>query len=441
MSYRDRLQRRLDDTGRPVRVGLIGAGQMGRGFAAQLLKMPGVSLSAVFDVDRDRAVEAFSQAGITASSATDADVAARAIENGESVALGGVDEIGALPLDIVVEATGVPDVGARTAIESLAAGMDYATLNVEQDVTVGRYMLRLAEESGHLYSVCRGDEPVETKILVDFARDLNLEVICAGKGKNNPLDPYATPEGLAAEAARKKMNPKMLTEFVDGSKAMIEMAALANTTGLEMSKRGMYGPSSTVPTLHETFALQEDGGVLDRPGVVDYCIGPVAPGVFVIVRTDDPYVQHEMAYLQMGDGPYFSLYRPYHLASIEAPLTVYQMVLDREASLTSEHWTSEVGAESKRPLKAGELITGIGTDTIRGLADPADDFLKENGVPLGVLAGARLVRDVPADHMLSYDDVELDEDSLIVKMRRYQEAMARDEDVPSLKDLQAAIAR
>ncbi|MDX6360016.1 MAG: hypothetical protein QOH37_3070 [Nocardioidaceae bacterium] len=441
MSYRDRLQRRLDDTGRPVRVGLIGAGQMGRGFAAQLLKMPGVSLSAVFDVDRDRAVEAFSQAGITASSATDADVAARAIENGESVALGGVDEIGALPLDIVVEATGVPDVGARTAIESLAAGMDYATLNVEQDVTVGRYMLRLAEESGRLYSVCRGDEPVETKILVDFARDLNLEVICAGKGKNNPLDPYATPEGLAAEAARKKMNPKMLTEFVDGSKAMIEMAALANTTGLEMSKRGMYGPSSTVPTLHETFALQADGGVLDRPGVVDYCIGPVAPGVFVIVRTDDPYVQHEMAYLQMGDGPYFSLYRPYHLASIEAPLTVYQMVLDREASLTSEHWTSEVGAESKRPLKAGELITGIGTDTIRGLADPADDFLKENGVPLGVLAGARLVRDVPADHMLSYDDVELDEDSLIVKMRRYQEAMARDEDVPSLKDLQAAIAR
>ncbi|WP_151084334.1 NAD(P)H-dependent oxidoreductase [Nocardioides cynanchi] len=441
MSYRDRLQRRLDDTGRPVRVGLIGAGQMGRGFAAQLLKMPGVSLSAVFDVDRDRAVEAFSQAGITASSATDPDVAARAIENGESVALGGVDEIGALPLDIVVEATGVPDVGARTAIESLAAGMDYATLNVEQDVTVGRYMLRLAEESGRLYSVCRGDEPVETKILVDFARDLNLEVICAGKGKNNPLDPYATPEGLAAEAARKKMNPKMLTEFVDGSKAMIEMAALANTTGLEMSRRGMYGPSSTVPTLHETFALQEDGGVLDRPGVVDYCIGPVAPGVFVIVRTDDPYVQHEMAYLQMGDGPYFSLYRPYHLASIEAPLTVYSMVLDREASLTSEHWTSEVGAESKRPLKAGELITGIGTDTIRGLADPADDFLEENGVPLGVLAGARLVRDVPADHMLSYDDVELDEDSLIVKMRRYQEAMARGEDVPSLKDLQAAIAR
>lgn len=441
MSYRARLQHRLDETGRPLRVGLVGAGQMGRGFAAQLLKMPGISLSAVFDVDRARAEEAFGQAGITASAAVDVDKAIHAIENGESVAMGGVEEVGALPLDILVEATGVPDVGARTAIEALAAGMDYATLNVEQDVTVGRYMLRLAEESGRIYSVCRGDEPVETKLLVDFARDLNFEVICAGKGKNNPLDPYATPEGLAAEAARKRMNPKMLTEFVDGSKAMIEMAALANTTGLEMSRRGMYGPASTVPTLHQTFALAEDGGVLDRPGVVDYCIGPVSPGVFVVVRTDDDYVQHEMSYLQMGDGPYFSLYRPYHLASIEAPLTVYEIALDRRPSLTSEYWTSEVGAESKRPLKAGEVITGIGTDTIRGLADPADDFARDNGVPLGVLAGARLTRDLPADHMLTYDDVELDEDALIVRMRRYQEAMARGEAVPSLTELRDAISR
>ena len=441
MSYRDRLQSRLDETGRPLRIGLVGAGQMGRGLAAQLLKMPGIALSAVFDVDRARAVEAFEQAGISPSGATDVDAGARAIENNESVALGGVEEIGALPLDIVVEATGVPDVGARTAIEALAAGMDYATLNAEQEVTVGRYMLRLAEESGHIYSVSRGDEPVEAKLLVDFARDLDFEVICAGKGKNNPLDPNATPEGLAAEAAAKRMNPQMLTEFVDGSKAMIEMAVLANTTGLEMSRRGMYGPSSTVPTLHETFALQDDGGVLDRPGVVDYCVGPVSPGVFVVVRTDDDYVQHEMAYLQMGDGPYFSFYRPYHLASIEAPLTVYQIALDRRSSLTSEHWTAEVGAETKRPLKAGELITGIGTDTIRGMADPADTFAKENSVPLGVLAGARLTRDVPADHMLSYDDVELDEDALIVRMRRHQDELVQGEQVPSLTELRAAVAR
>jgi predicted homoserine dehydrogenase-like protein len=402
--------------------------------------MPGIALSAVFDVDRDRAVGALAQAGITPSDATDVDRASQAIESGGSVALAGIDELGGLPLDIVVEATGVPDVGARVAIEALASGKGIATLNVESDVTIGAYLARLAEESGAIYSVCRGDEPVETKILVDFARDLNFEVICAGKGKNNPLDPHAGPEQLAAQAQAKGMNPKMLTSFVDGSKAMIEMAALANTTGLEVSKRGMHGPASTVPTLHQTFALKQDGGILEKGGVVDYCTGPVAPGVFVVVRTDDPYVHHEMTYLQMGDGPYFALYRPYHLASLEAPLTVYEMALDKRASLTSEHWTAEVGAEAKRPLKAGEKIDGIGGSMVRGLIDPAEDFARDNGVPLGVLAGATLTRDVAVDQMLTYDDVALVEDSVIVRMRRIQEAMSKDTTPPTLAELRAQLA-
>ena len=203
----------------------------------------------------------------------------------------------------------------------------------------------------------------------------------------------------------------------------------------------MHGPPSTVPTLHETFALVEDGGVLDRPGVVDYCTGPVAPGVFVVIRTHDPYVHHEMTYLQMGDGPYFALYRPYHLASIEAPLTVYEMVLDKRASLTSEHWTAEVGAETKRALKAGEKIDGIGGMTVRGPHRPGRGLRRAtNGVPLGVLAGAVLKHDVPVDHLLTYDDVELVESSLIVRMRRIQESMDKDTAVPDLDELRALLA-
>jgi predicted homoserine dehydrogenase-like protein len=424
MSYRDRMQAREAELGRPLRVGLVGAGQMGRGLAAQLLRVPGVTLSAVLDVQRERAQEALTQSGLTVSSAETTDKAVVAIQNGESVALGGIDELGALPLDVVVEATGVPDVGARVALECLLGGIGIATLNVESDVTVGRLMAEVATEAGAIYSVCRGDEPVETKILVDYARDLSFEVVCAGKGKNNPLDIYSTPESLASRASEKQMNPKMLCSFVDGSKAMIEMAALANTTGLGVSTRGMHGPPSTVPTLHQTFALKEDGGVLDKPGVVDYCTGPVAPGVFVVVRTDDPYVNHEMTYLQMGDGPYFSLYRPYHLASIEAPLTVFEMALDHRASLTAEHWTAEVGAVSKRPLKAGERVDGVGGSMVRGLIDDADDFARDNAVPLGVLAGATLTHDVPVDHLLTHDDVELDGSSLIVRLRRLQEQTA-----------------
>jgi predicted homoserine dehydrogenase-like protein len=222
---------------------------------------------------------------------------------------------------------------------------------------------------------------------------------------------------------------------------MIEMASLANTTGLGVSKRGMHGPASTVPTLHETFALVEHGGIIEQAGVVDYCTGPVAPGVFVVIRTDDPYVHHEMTYLQMGDGPYFALYRPYHLASIEAPLTVYEIVLDRRPSLTSEHWTAEVGAQTKRALSAGERIDGIGGMMVRGLIDKAEDFARDGLVPLGVLAGATLKRDVPVDHTLTYDDVELDESSLIVRMRRIQESMEKSADeAPSLQELAAQVA-
>jgi predicted homoserine dehydrogenase-like protein len=218
------------------------------------------------------------------------------------------------------------------------------------------------------------------------------------------------------------------------------MAALANTTGLGVSTRGMHGPPSTVPELHQTFALKEDGGVLDRAGVVDYCTGPVAPGVFVVVRTDDPYVNHEMTYLQMGDGPYFSLYRPYHLASIEAPLTVCEMALDNRPSLVAEHWTAEVGAMSKRPLRAGETIDGVGGMMVRGLIDDASDFARDNAVPLGVLAGATLRHDVPVDHLLTYDDVDLDETSTIVRLRRMQDAMA-ETGMPSLDDLAALVRR
>ena len=438
MSYRERMTAREQEVGRPLRVGLVGAGQMGRGFAAQLMRMPGVSLSAVFDVQRERAEEALAQAGIVASASDSIDKAVHAIENGGSVAFAGIDELGALPLDVVVEATGVPDVGARVALESLVSGKHIATLNVESDVTIGKFMAAAAKQSGAIYSVCRGDEPVETKILVDYARDLSFEVVCAGKGKNNPLDFYATPDSLADRARSKQMNPKMLCSFVDGSKAMIEMAALANTTGLGVSTRGMHGPASSVPELHNTFALREDGGVLERAGVVDYCTGPVAPGVFVVVRTDDPYINHEMTYLQMGNGPYFALYRPFHLASIEAPLTVCEMVLDNRPSLVAEHWTAEVGAVTKRAISAGEQIDGVGGSMVRGQIDDADDFARDGAVPLGVLADARLKRDVPVDRRLTFDDVELDESSLIVRLRRLQDKMS-DESMPGLEELVALV--
>jgi predicted homoserine dehydrogenase-like protein len=427
MSYAERLLERQAAVGRPVRVALVGAGQMGRGLAAQVGRMPGLDLAVIADVDPGRAQTAFEDAKINDVVVDDGslthDQIVRAVDDGRHVALRGATAVASLPVDVVVDATGVPDVGAQLTLSSLLNGKDVVGLNVESDVTIGILLAQIARSTGQVYTIARGDEPVETKKLVDYARDLNFEIICAGKGKNNPFRPNETPDTLVAEAASKRMNPKMLCEFVDGSKAMIEMASLANTTGLSVSKRGMYGPASTVPTLHQTFALKQDGGVLDRPGVVDYCTGPVAPGVFVVVRSDHPYVLHELDYLQMGAGPYYAFYRPYHLASIEAPLSIPEAVLDRKASLMTEAWTAEVGAAAKRDLAPGDAIDGIGGYMVRGMIEDATIAAAERMVPLGVLNKATVLRPVKQGQVLTYDDVALDESSTIVMLRRLQDRL------------------
>ena len=218
------------------------------------------------------------------------------------------------------------------------------------------------------------------------------------------------------------MNPKMLCSFTDGTKTMTEMVALANTTGLELSKRGMYGPASSVKTLSQTYALQADGGILDRPGVVDYCTGDVAPGVFVVVKSDSPYVVEELEYLMLGKGPYFTLYRPYHLASVEAPLSVAKAIIDRESSLYSEKLNAEVVCMTKVDLKPGEKIDNIGGFTVRGYADIATDAKRDNLVPIGLAAGATVTKPIKAGELLTYDHVEL-HGSFILKLRKEQDAL------------------
>jgi predicted homoserine dehydrogenase-like protein len=175
--------------------------------------------------------------------------------------------------------------------------------------------------------------------------------------------------------------------------------------------------------LQDVFALQEDGGVLDRPGVVDYCTGDVAPGVFVIIRTDAPYINQEMTYLGLGSGPYFALYRPFHLASIEAPLSIARAVLDRESSLFAPHLQAEVVSMAKKDMNPGEKIDGIGGYTIRGYADNAKDAKRDNLVPIGLMQNAVVKKAIKIGDLITYDHVQLDESSFIVQLRRLQDSL------------------
>jgi predicted homoserine dehydrogenase-like protein len=424
LAYRERLLERERTTGRPVRVGLVGAGQMGRGFVAQVRRISGMEVVAVADLDLQRATGALHAAGIEhVATGDDLDELTSVVADGGTVAVTDHTLATALPVDMVIDATGVPEIGAEVALRSLLAGRHVGLLNVETDITVGWMLSRIAAQSGAVYTLCRGDEPAETLKLVEFARDLAFDIVCAGKGKNNPLHPHATPADLADEAKRKKMNPKMLASFVDGSKAMIEMAALANAADLGVSKRGLSGYRTTVPELHNVFRPAVDGGILDRSGVVDMATGPVAPGVFVVARSDEPTVVEEMEYLGMGAGPYYSFYRPYHLASIEAPLSIPAAVLDGRSDIQPKAWRAEVAAGAKQALRAGSVIDGIGGDCVYGVIDSAETVKAEGLVPLGLLAGARLVRDVRRDQILTYDDVEIDTSTTIAQLRALQDRL------------------
>lgn len=423
MQYREQLKVLAKAQGRDFRIALVGAGQMGRGFASQSHRM-GLAVAVISDIDPARIKQAYADLKL-GEPVISVDVAElnTAIEAGKPAGTTDANLISQLNVDVVVEATGVPEIGAKVAYNSLINKKHVAVLNVECDVTVGPILVKTALENGVLYSVCHGDEPVEAKELVDFARDLSFEVVCAGKGKNNPFEPLSNPDTVADRAKAKHMNPKMLASFTDGSKTMIEMAALANATGLKLTQRGMIGPAATVKTLQDVFALKADGGVLEESGVVEYCTGDVAPGVFVIVKTDSPYVAEEMSYLSMGAGPYFALYRPYHLASVEAPLTVAKMLVDGRASLVSGKRMTEVIAATKKVHQAGDKFDGIGGYSARGVADKVAAALRDNLVPIGILQGAIAKREIPVGAYVTYDDVELDQTQTIYKLRQEQDAL------------------
>lgn len=414
MNYTEELIKREKELGRPVRVGLAGAGQMGSGLAAQIGKIPGMELVACADIDLARAENALKLAGID-KIGHNSDASA-SIENGQGGVVDNAKALAELPIDIVYEATGVPWVGAEVADACIDANKHILMLNVETDVTIGQYLANKANKNGVIYSVANGDEPVACKELYDFSVDLGFEIVCVGKGKNNPLDQTANPDTCLEKATKKKMNPKMLASFEDGSKTMIEMAALANAIGLPPDRVGMNGPVSEVKDLNKTLIPSEDGGVLSGIGRVDYAFGP-APGVFSIVKSDNQTVIDEMEYLSMGAGPYYTFYRPYHLASIEAPRSVGMAIINKEPGLQPTTWIAEVIGHAKKDLAKGDKIDGIGGYASYGVTYPVEQ--SKEFVPLGLLEGAEVLEDIKAGDPISKSAVQLP-DNLINNLRTLQ---------------------
>src|SRR5688500_1258068 len=429
-SLAEALQRRQRE-GRPVRVGLIGAGQMGTDIVMQTGQMAGIEVVAVADAIVDNVIAAHAIAGATVpavevvngASAVDA-----AIDRGRMVATASfADVCRARRVDVVIDATGNPNVGAEVALTTIAARKPMVMMNVEADVTIGAILSARAREAGVVYTLGAGDEPSSTMELVNFLRALGYPIVAAGKGKNNAFEIDATPDAYVAEATRRNMNPRMLVEFVDGSKTMVEMVALANATGLVPDVPGMHGPNAPLDSLHRTFCPKDEGGVLSRKGVVDFTVAKgVAPGVFAVAEMRHPRLRERMNDLALGEGPYYTFYRPYHLTSLEVPLSAAAAVLSGQAHMRPlPAPVAEVAALAKKDLEPGTRLDAIGEYCYRGFAVPRADAAARRALPIGLAQGATVTGPIRKGEFLTYENCRPNEDLTIVKVRRLQDEMVR----------------
>jgi predicted homoserine dehydrogenase-like protein len=417
----------LEAKGTPVTIGLIGVGQMGQEILCQVQLMKGVRVAALVDISFERAELACRMAGVPAErlARVETPEAARAAVDSGRIAVTTDWQLVTQMAGVqtIVDATGSPELGVSIALETIRARKHIVMMNVECDVTVGPILNRMAREAGVIYTLAAGDEPAAILELYRFATALGFQVVAVGKGKNNPLDITATPEALAERARARDMSARMLCEFVDGSKTAVEMCSVANATGLIPDVRGMHGAKATRATLHQVFCPKSQGGVLNRSGVVDFAIG-VHPGVFVVFTTDQPRLKHGLIQRDMGNGPNYLLFRPYHLCSIEVPLTAAQTVIYGESSgHPLDHPVAECIAIAKRPLKAGETLDAIGERCYRGSIDTVEAARRENLVPLGLAKGCVLARDVACGEPIRYEDIEGLPDTPLAQMRRRQDQL------------------
>ena len=424
MELNKHLQQRAAQ-GKPILVGLVGCGQEGSGMVHITNQMTGLDTRAIADILPERPVATLKELGLAEAQICVTNNLGQA-EDALSRGMYLVTEDALLlpqlePLEVLVEATGVTEVGAQVAWQSILNRKHIVMLNVETDVTVGIYLHQMAEKTGCVYTAAMGDEPGVCKTLYDFATNLGFEVICLGKGKNNPIDYYATPDSCREEAERKHMNPKMLAAFKDGTKTMVELAAMSNATGLMPDKPGTHGVKVNLPDLNKVLIPREDGGILSRRGCVDFSTGKVAPGVFVIIATDKPRIRQDLAFYSMGNGPYYTLYRPYHLCSIETPLSIAEAAVYSEATLFSKQMISEVVAIAKRNLKAGETIGDIGGFDFFNRIYAYEEAKSAGGIPMGLAAHGKVLKDIAKGEMLTEQNFAPDTSTLVYKMRQMQD--------------------
>lgn len=419
----DKALEAREQEGNPIRVGIVGAGYMGRGIALQIQSsIRGMRLVAIANRTVSEAERAYAEAGIESIGfvGSRAELEERVSKGFYSVTDNASLLCQAAGIDAVIEATGEIEFGARVAVDAIRHGKHVILMNAELDATLGPILKVYADKAGVLITNTDGDEPGVAMNLVRFVKTIGYRPVLAGNLKGF-YDPHRTPLTQKEFADRHHQKPKMITSFVDGTKLSMELTVLANATGFRVGQRGMYGPRcSHVKEALQSFPMDQ---LLDNGGMVDYLLGAEpGTGAFVVGYNEHPVRMQYMKYFKMGDGPFYVFYTPFHLPHLEIPITVARAVLFRDATVAPIGAPAcEVITMAKRDLKGGEILDGIGGFTCYGMIDNADISREDKLLPMGLSEGCRLVRDIPIDRPISYQDVELPSGRFCDSLRSEQE--------------------
>jgi predicted homoserine dehydrogenase-like protein len=420
----DRALEERAASGRPVQVGMVGAGAMGRGIARQMFRaFPGLRLAAVANRTLDNAARAYAESGVTdARSVSSTEDLERAIAANEFAITDDPMLLCAAPsIEAVVEVTGTVEHAATVVEAAIAAGKDVILMNAELDGTIGPILKAHADAAGVIISACDGDQPGVEANLYRFVKGIGLRPLVCGNIKGLQ-DPYRTPTTQQGYADTWGLGVRMVTSFADGTKVSYEQAIVANATGMRAPQRGLYQwqHSGHVDELTQRYDLEE----LERlGGIVDYVVGAQpAPGVYVIATHDDPLERHYLKLYKKGDGPLYSFYTPQHLCHFEVPTSVARVALLGDTVLAPAGGpVVEVVATAKRDLEAGETLDGIGGYMTYGQCENADVTRSERLLPMGVAEGSVLTGAVARDTVLTYDAVQLPADRLVDRLRVEQD--------------------
>ena len=412
-------------SGDPIRVGMVGAGFMGRAIALQIIQATeGMELVAIANRTLEKASGAYREAGIEPDVVEDTAGLRRQIERRRPSI---TDDPSVLcraeGIDAIIEVTGTVEFAARVAVEAIDHGKHVVLMNAELDGTLGCVLKERADAAGVVITNADGDQPGVIMNLYRFVRGIGVRPVLCGniKGLHDPHRNPATQEGFAR---RWGQNPAMVTSFADGTKISFEQAVVANATGMRVARRGMLGPSvepgTPIQEAAKSYPLEE---LLDGPGIVDYLVGAEpSPGVFVLGTTDHPTHRHYLNLYKLGEGPLYCFYTPYHLCHFEVPNTVARAVLFGDATVAAEGAPRvDVVTAAKVDLKEGELLDGIGGFKTYGLAENAETAAAQRLLPMGLAENCVVSRDIARDAVLTYDDVDVPPRRLVDTLRREQE--------------------